>query len=127
MQHLVAEAGIGADQQGDDLIRPRAADDTAGVQPEALADGGPQFVRAAVRIEMQPARFPLVGLHGQWTGAQRSFIGGQHDYLFHAVDRVQTADIRFDIHDAGFRCRLRHLYSPLAAVGSNAGSPIGVA
>ncbi len=106
VDHLIPRPGIGLTEEGDDLIRPRAADHPVGVEAVHLGNRVAQGGMVCVGVTMQAvdgARKRLLGTVGRAEGV---FIRRQLDRIRHARQMARPALIERDVEDAGLRSDL---------------------
>ena len=105
VQHLVAGAGISAQQQRDQLVRAGAADDPRRVEPVLAADRLAQRLGAAVGIAVDLVGQRPIGGDRLRARAERAFVRGEADRPLDPGDLGLAADIGGDVEDARARRR----------------------
>ncbi|MNY09624.1 hypothetical protein D3C86_1425440 [compost metagenome] len=98
---VVAGLQIGLVQQGEDLVRAVAEDQTLALQTVMGGHGVTQLARAAVGIDVDVLQRGGIGLTRLLAGAQGVLVRGQLHRLGEARDGALAAHIGGDVEDAG--------------------------
>ena len=101
VEHLVAGAGIGPQQQRDQLVRAGAADDASGIERMSPPERCTELLGIALWVAVDLARQRAVGGQRLGAGPERALVRGETDRALDAGDLRLAADIGRDVEDAG--------------------------
>ncbi len=103
VDRFIAVDEIGARQQVEEIVRPRAADDARRIEPESAPDRLAERGRRAVGVIRQPRRLGLISSNRARAWSQRRLVRGQLVYLGNAWGTALSGHIGVDCHHAGPR------------------------